>query len=176
MMKRISNISPISFFILLAVALLVSAGIYLTFIKYTEPKFKIQTPGNIITPKITQVPDLKNQEYLDKLLSNEWYWVETVVGSSVGIKPYNLSAFRIKFNEDLTFNSSSDCNNMGGQFEVFENKIKFKEIVKTEMYCMKSRETEYVEGLSNAQEFMFDGNNELILKFQDSNSYMRFKK
>jgi len=164
-----------SIFLILALIILIGGGIYLAFIKYAEPKFKIQSIDNIEPPKITQVPGLQNQDYLDKLIARDWYWVETVVDSSVGIKPYDLSAFKIKFNSNLTFQSSSDCNFMSGKYEVFENKIKFKEIVRTEKYCMKSKESDYVDGLNNAYEINFENKDQMVLKYKNSNSFMRFK-
>jgi heat shock protein HslJ len=161
-------------FLLLGLIILLGAGTYLAIKNYSEPGFKIQNMDIASVPNKSN-PNLKNQEYLEKLLAKEWYWIETVVDSSVGIKPYNITAFKIKFNPDLSFGSSSDCNNLGGNFEVFENKIKFKDIVRSEKYCMKSRETEFIEGLSNVSEIMFNEKNELILKYKDSTTMMRFK-
>ena len=161
-------------FLYLGVFILLGSGLYLAFKKYYEPKFRIQSLDVATIPnKFNQ--DLKNQEYLEKLLSKEWYWVETVVDSSIGIKPYNLTSFKLKFNPDLTFGSSTDCNNLGGSFEVFENKIRFKEIVATEKYCMKSKESEYIEGLEKSSEILINEKGELILKFKDSTTFMRFK-
>jgi heat shock protein HslJ len=172
MKKILSYFKSETVYVILIIIILILVGVYLSFVKYSEPKFRIQDSNQI---KISQIPDLKNPEYLNKLLAKEWYWSETVIDSSVGIKPYNFSAFKIKFNSDLTFNSTSDCNNIGGSYEVFENKIKLKDIVKTEKYCMKSKETDYVEGLTNASEFLINEKNELILKYKNSNNYMRFK-
>lgn len=179
MPKKTKNIAPkissLSIFLGLGLALLLGAGIYLAIKNYSEPKFKIQPIDSLDKPKITQAPQILDPEYLDKLIAKEWFWVETTVDSSVGIKPYNLSAFRIKFNSDLTFQSSSDCNTIGGNYEVFENKIRFKEIVRSEKYCMKSREQDYVDGLSSANEISFNDKNEMILKYKDSNSFMKFR-
>lgn len=168
--KKLYFIKIDSIFILLAILILVLGGGYLAYKKYSAPKFRILPIDTDI-----QNPNLKNPDYLNKLLSKEWFWVETVQDSSVGIKPNNFSAFKIKFNSDLTFGSSTDCNSVGGTFEIFENKINFKNIVTTEKYCMKSKETEYLDGLQNVSEINFNEKNEMILKFKNSNSFMRFK-
>jgi len=173
--KTFKSISPSLIFLILGIVILLGSGIYLALEKYKEPKLKIQPVDSIELPKVTQVVPVLQPEYLNKLIAKEWYWSETLLDSSVGIKPYNLNAFRIKFNSDLTFNSSSDCNSIGGTFEIFENKIRFKEIVRSEKYCMKSREEEYVEGLTNASEILFNEKGELILKYKDSTTFMRFK-
>lgn len=173
--KNILKFNTGGIFLILALIILIGGGIYLAFTRYSEPKFRIQTIDNIETPKITQVPGIQNQDYLDKLIAKDWYWVETVVDSSVGVKPYDLSAFKIKFNSNLTFQSSTDCNSMSGKYEIFENKIRFKEIVRTEKYCMKSRESEYVDGLNNAHEINFDDKDGMVIKYKNSSSFMRFK-
>jgi heat shock protein HslJ len=151
-------------FLVLVITIFIGSGTYLSVNKSFVPK-----------NQDLKNPNLKNQEYLEKLLAKEWYWVETVVDSSIGIKPYNLTSFKLKFNPDLTFGSSTDCNNLGGSFEVFENKIRFKEIVATEKYCMKSKESEYIEGLEKSSEILINEKGELILKFKDSTTFMRFK-
>ena len=172
--RNLPSIPSNTIFLLLGFIILLGAGTYLAIKNYSEPKFRIQN-SNIATIPNKSNPKLKNQEYLEKLLAKEWYWVETVVDSSIGIKPYNLTSFKLKFNPDLTFGSSTDCNNLGGSFEVFENKIRFKEIVATEKYCMKSKESEYIEGLEKSSEILINEKGELILKFKDSTTFMRFK-
>lgn len=164
---------PYHFF--LAIILIFAFGAYFTIKEYNESKLSIQPVDSIPATNKNTGKVVSVSSNLEKLTSKEWYWVETVIGSSVGIKPYNFSAFKITFNKDLTFSSSSDCNNIGGTYEVFENKIKFKDIVRSERYCMKSREAEFIEGLSNVSEIMFNEKNELILKYKDSTTMMRFK-
>lgn len=165
--KKFPKIDSNLTFLLVAILILLGVGMYEVFTNFTKTqKIPIQTQPN---------PELKNKEYLDILLSKDWYWIETVTGSSVGIKPLNISAFKLKFNKDLTFGSTSDCNTLGGSFEVFENKIKFKDIIKTQMYCMKSNEEDYLDGLSKAFEVSINEKNELLLKFKDSSSFMRFR-
>ncbi len=164
---------PYHFF--LAIILIFAFGAYSTIKNYNEPNLSIQSVDNIPTTNQNTSKIINTSSNLEKLTSKEWYWVETVIGSSVGIKPYNFSAFKITFNKDLTFSSSSDCNNIGGTYEVFENKIKFKDIVRSEKYCMKSRETDYVEGLINVSEISFNDKNEMILKYKESTNFMRFK-
>jgi heat shock protein HslJ len=164
---------PYHFF--LAIILIFALGVYFTIKEYNEPKFSIQPVDSVPATNKNTGKVVSVSSNLEKLTSKEWFWVETVIGSSVGIKPYNFSAFKITFNKDLTFSSSSDCNNIGGTYEVFENKIKFKDIVRSEKYCMKSRETDYVEGLINVSEISFNDKNEMILKYKESTNFMRFK-
>jgi heat shock protein HslJ len=83
--------------------------------------------------------------------------------------------YKLNFKEDLSFSSSSDCNNIGGNFEIFEQQVRFKNILRTQKYCMKSNEDNYVSGLSNVSEINFNNKEELILKFKNSNSYMIFR-
>jgi heat shock protein HslJ len=169
------NLTPEKIFLILAVVILIGSGFYLAYSSYFQSsQIKTQSP-NGFPVQITKVPDLKNPDYLNKLIAKEWFWVETVIDSSVGIKPLDSSSFRIKFNPDNTFGSSSDCNIIAGNYSIQENKIVFNEIVRSEKYCMKSKESDYVEGLTNANEIMFNEKNELILRFNESNSFMRFR-
>jgi len=173
-MKSSKN-QPYPYYFFLAIIIILVLGVFLAIKDYFKPKFRIlpiETPKDL---KSTTVPILKDEDYLNKLISKEWFWAETTFESSIGVKPYDIFAFKLKFNKDLTFSSTSDCNNIGGNFEVFENKIKFKDIVRSEKYCLKSREEDYISGLDNIAELYFNDKDELILKYQDSTTFMRFK-
>jgi heat shock protein HslJ len=173
--KFFKNFSSKTIYILVSVTLILSIGLYFSFKKYSEPKFRIQPVENVPSTNQSKNKIINNDIVFNKIISKDWFWVETIIESSVGIKPYNLTAFKLTLSRDLTFKSTSDCNSLGGNYEIFENKIKFKDIVRSEKYCMKSRETEFIEGLSNVSEIMFNEKNELILKYKDSTTMMRFK-
>jgi heat shock protein HslJ len=158
-------------FIILGILLLLGSGLYLAYKNFTSPKFRILP----IEDTVPQMPQIKNQDYLDKLIAKDWYWVETIIDGAQVIKPYSQLDFKLNFRDDLSFSSSSDCNNIGGSFEIFEKRVRFKNIFKTEKYCMKSNEDNYLDSLSNVSEISFNEKNELILKYRNSNSYMKFR-
>jgi len=172
-MGNLNNVKTNSnlIFITLGIIILLGSGLYLAFKNISVPKFRILP---VETPAPAN-PDLKNPDYLKKLIAKDWYWVETVMDGARVIKPYSQMDYKLNFKEDLSFSSSSDCNNIGGNFEIFEQQVRFKNILRTQKYCMKSNEDNYVSGLSNVSEINFNNKEELILKFKNSNSYMIFR-
>jgi heat shock protein HslJ len=104
-----------------------------------------------------------------------WQWVKTAYNNDTELVPNNPEAFTLTFKDDDTFSATTDCNAMGGGYEVEENKIIFSDIFATEMYCEGSQEFEFSSMLSEIQSFFFTDRGELILeiKFDSGSSIFR---
>lgn len=85
--------------------------------------------------------------------------------------------------EKITLNLSNDgkiggnggCNTFGGSYTVKKNKMTFKDIFSTKMFCADSSETEYFIALDNARTFKVK-NNELIIYDKSKKIILKFVK
>jgi heat shock protein HslJ len=113
-----------------------------------------------------QKPKLDNS-----VVGKKWTWEATLMNNDEHILPKDRDAFTITFNEDGSFNGTTDCNNFFGQYEREGNKLSFGPIAATRMYCEGSQENEFTSTLSEVDSFMLNekGNLVLLLKL-DSGS------
>jgi len=105
-----------------------------------------------------------------------WQWVKTTYNNDSEITPNNASVFTISFKNDNTFSATTDCNSIGGSYDIDGNQIKFgKDIFMTRMFCQNSQEQEFVSLLEEIQSFFFTNKGELIfdLKFDSGSSIFR---
>lgn len=95
-----------------------------------------------------------------------WQWIETVYNNDTKLMPNNPGDFSLNFKKDNTFSAETDCNAMSGKYEVLDNKISFKEVIATEMFCENSQELEFSSMLNEVQSFLFTSKGELILELK----------
>lgn len=99
-----------------------------------------------------------------------WKWVKTIYNDGTEIKP-KIDNFVLTLRNDKTFSASTDCNSVGGEYIITENKISFTKMFSTKKYCEGSQEGVFVKMLDEIQSFFFSSKGELVfeLKF-DSGS------
>ncbi|MFC1720737.1 META domain-containing protein [Patescibacteria group bacterium] len=104
-----------------------------------------------------------------------WRWIKTTYNNDTELIPDNIEEFTITFKNDGTFSATTDCNSMGGSYEVEENKITFSDIFATEMFCEGSQEQQFSKMLGEVNSYFFTGHGELIfdLKFDSGSSIFR---
>lgn len=104
-----------------------------------------------------------------------WNWISTTYGNSKSVKPVDSKKFSITFKKDGTFSASTDCNGVGGNYQVTSNKIVLDRMISTLMYCEGSQEGDFTKMLSGAQTFMFTSRGELVLglKFDSGSMVLR---
>ncbi len=105
-----------------------------------------------------------------------WTWVKTTYNNDTELVPSSTDAFTLSFKNDGTFSATTDCNNMGGSYEINENQIMFGEdIVMTRMFCEGSQEQEFASLLGQIQSFFFTSKGELVfdLKFDSGSAMFR---
>ncbi|MFC1615013.1 META domain-containing protein [Patescibacteria group bacterium] len=104
-----------------------------------------------------------------------WKWIKTIYNNDTELVPKNIEEFTLTFKDDGVFSATTDCNLMGGNYEVVDNQIIFEDIFATEMFCEESQEQDFSSMLEKVQSFFFTSHGELIfdLKFDTGSSIFR---
>jgi len=110
-----------------------------------------------------------------KLDMHTWKWIKSAWNNDTEFIPNRTGAFTLTFKDDGTFSARTDCNNMGGNYEVVDNQITFGNMYSTEMYCEGSQENEFSKELGEVQSFLFTSWGEMILEFKFDSGSMTFK-
>lgn len=102
-----------------------------------------------------------------------WNWVNTINVDKKEIKNASPKKFSITFKKDMTFGASTDCNGVGGEYVVSGDKITFKNMMSTMMYCEGSQEQSFTKMLTETQSYMFTSKGELILKSANASAFFK---
>lgn len=115
-------------------------------------------------PRDVKISDLNNGEI--GLTEKNWEWVKLVRGDEEVLAKSDL--FVLTFNEDGSLGSMTDCNSVGGNYEIMDSALEIRELFSTLMYCEGSQEQIYVNSLQEAESYLIN-NGELIItnKFGD---------
>ncbi len=106
------------------------------------------------------------------LSGSSWMWVGIIDSSSqVVFKPRRPEAYMLQFTENR-LSSRTDCNTIGGNYEISGSNILIGEIMSTLMFCENSDEGTYSASLNNVVSFE-EKNGSLYLYTKD-NSAMVF--
>lgn len=92
-----------------------------------------------------------------------WKWISALYNDEREVKPAKADAFTLTFGADGKFTATTDCNQMGGSYTTDAEKIEFKDIFSTKMFCEGSQETVFAELLTNSTSYHFTSKGELIL-------------
>jgi len=161
-MKKKFNKNKIFYISVIILGLVFFAGSYLAYVKYQNKNRKVVT-----------IPKPVKRESDENLTKKDWVWVSTSLENSQIFKP-RTGEYKLKFNPDGSFTSSTDCNNISGVFYSYNNGIQFENIVTTEKYCMKSLEGIYVKQLQNSKNYKFNEKKQLIIELKDDSGFMIF--
>jgi heat shock protein HslJ len=103
----------------------------------------------------------------------KWVWISTIYNDGKVVTPGSGKVFNLTLNSNGTFSAKTDCNGVGGEYTVKDNKISFERMMSTMMYCEGSQEQEFAGMMSEIQNYHFTSKGELIfgLKF-DSGSFI----
>ncbi|PIT93252.1 MAG: hypothetical protein COU06_00960 [Candidatus Harrisonbacteria bacterium CG10_big_fil_rev_8_21_14_0_10_38_8] len=107
------------------------------------------------------------------LRMKSWLWVSTTYNNGSKVTPRSSSSFVLTFNDDNNFSASTDCNHVGGQYELDNGEIVFKDMVSTMMYCEGSQENEFIKTLTETESYLFNAEGELILKLNTGSAIFR---
>jgi len=104
-----------------------------------------------------------------------WNWIKTTYNNDTDLIPKDTEDFSLTFENDGTFSANTDCNNMGGSYEVENNQIVFSKMATTLMYCDDSQEQEFSKMLGEIQSYFFTSKGELVfeLKFDSGSSIFK---
>jgi heat shock protein HslJ len=104
-----------------------------------------------------------------------WQWISTSYSDGTKIVPKDSKRFSLSFESDNAFFASTDCNGVGGNFTVKDNKITFSNMMMTQMYCEGSQESDFVKALTDSESFSFTSKGELILNLKSGIGFSTFR-
>jgi len=104
-----------------------------------------------------------------------WEWIETTYSDGTELVPEKPESFIITFTDEGTFSVATDCNAVGGRYEVNEKQITFRDLMATEMFCTDSQELEFTQMLSEVQSYLFTEKGELVFELQSDTGSSVFK-
>lgn len=113
---------------------------------------------------------------LKHITAKTWTWQKTIKNNNNEIiYPKELNAFTITFNEDGSFNGTTDCNSYFGQYDKNKEKLNFDKMGSTKMYCHDSQESTYINSLSEVDSYMFNEDGILVLLLKLDTGSMIFE-
>ncbi len=104
-----------------------------------------------------------------------WVWINTQYSDDKLVIPKIPDKFAITFKNDKTFSVTTDCNIVGGEYSINENKITFSKIMSTLMYCENSQESDFIKMIEQTQSYMFTSKGEMILFLKYDSGSVVFK-
>jgi heat shock protein HslJ len=103
-----------------------------------------------------------------------WNWAQTIYSNDTKVVP-KTNKFTITLNADETFSAKTDCNGIGGEYELSGNKITFTKMMSALMYCEGSQEQDYSRMLTAVQSYLFTSKGELIFNLKLDTGTMIFR-
>lgn len=125
----------------------------------------------ISTAKVTPKIDITKL----KITDHPWTWTKTVYNNDTTVTPRIKDIFVITFMQDGRFSAKTDCNGVGGEYKISENKIVLDKMMSTLMYCEDSQESEFTKMLGEVSNFMFSQYGELVLGIKYDSGSMIFR-
>ncbi len=104
-----------------------------------------------------------------------WDWAYTVHGKDTMVTPKILKKFTLALKSNKTFSATTDCNGVGGEYQVNGNKITFSKMISTMMYCDGSQEQDFTKMLNEVQSYVFTSKGELVFSLASNTGSMVFK-
>lgn len=93
---------------------------------------------------------------------SSWTWLKTEYSGGNVLQPKKAGVFAIQF-EESKLSVDSDCNALGGKYEVKGERIQLGPIAGTRRYCVGSVELPFVRDLQAVTEYEQKGDRELTL-------------
>ncbi|MFZ2310888.1 MAG: META domain-containing protein [Patescibacteria group bacterium] len=127
--------------------------------------------------KFFKVIDGQLKEISNPLITErEWMWVETKMNNDKIITPKQSDSFVINFKNDNVVSGSTDCNRFFGRYEMSDGKLTLVEpLAMTEMYCVDSQESIFVDFLGEVESYFINKDNKLVLQLKMDTGVMIFK-
>ena len=119
--------------------------------------------------------DKKTNPEVTSLEMKSWTWIETTYNNDTELVPNNPEVFVITFNDAETFSVKTDCNTIGGAYQMESNQVRFGQMYMTEMFCEDSQEQEFISMLGEVQSYFFTNNGDLIFDLKIDSGTSRFR-
>lgn len=172
--------SHILIYVLAVLGITISAYLYTSTVEaphgltYEEDVVEVipeVTPDNSPAPTPPQaevkVEDTnENSSARESLIDRTWLWsyTEDAAGQKI-FTPKQKNAFRMQFT-DLQMSSATDCNTIGGSYDIVGSRLSFGPLMSTLMYCEGSEESTYSASLGAVTSYEIS-KDKLLLKNHD---------
>lgn len=103
-----------------------------------------------------------------------WKWVSLKTDDGKTVLP-KKDVFTLTFNKDNTFQATTDCNGVGGEYSSTQSALAFSQMMSTLMYCEGSQEAEFKSILENTAGYEFTSKGELILNLKGDKGVAYFR-
>jgi len=110
-----------------------------------------------------------------KITDHPWTWTKTIYNNDTIVTPKNKDSFIITFTQDSRFSAKTDCNGVGGEYTINENKITLDKMMSTLMFCENSQESDFTKMLTEADNFFINPSGELVLGLKYDSGSIIFK-
>jgi heat shock protein HslJ len=112
----------------------------------------------------------------NSLTSTSWSWVKTQLPDRAAVTAPAGHKFVITFSTDNTFDSTTDCNRLGGKYvSNGQSSLSMSGFFSTEMACQNSLEDTYTQFLALPDSYSISGNT-LTMTFRNNQGTMTFTK
>lgn len=109
------------------------------------------------------LPVLPPVQSAASLENTTWQWLHiTDRAGTITFTPKRPEAFKMQFTS-TRMSSATDCNTLGGSYQVVGSELTFGPLMSTLMYCDGSDEATYSAALGSASGFEIAGNQLLLL-------------
>ncbi len=143
-------------------------------IKKSEPVVE-NTQINTPIERVAENPEGEADPTRMTLFIPEWKWISAQYNDGKELQPKTVGDFVLTFKKDGTFSAKTDCNGIGGNYTVKDNKITFGEMMGTLMYCEGSQEAEFRKLLEGASSFFFTNRGQLIIELKYDSGTATFR-
>ncbi|MEN9389601.1 MAG: hypothetical protein RLY61_685 [Candidatus Parcubacteria bacterium] len=148
----------------------------------------LQKPKILEFDKVDKTLRLTNQQESDfgpegvifykpkqDLNTTNWYWEGSDYANDTKIEPTDKTKFMLTFKSDGSFESTTDCNSLSGNYYLAGDELKFGNMVSTLMFCDGSLEPEYTKDLREIYTYIIEGT-KLYLTLPLDSGTMKFSK
>lgn len=109
-----------------------------------------------------------------KLDMHPWTWIKTTFSDKTEMVPKKPEAFKLTFKNDGTMSATTDCNSMGGSYEVTGLNMSFGPLAMTAMFCENSQEQDFAKLLDSIESYTFTGKGELVFMLKSGKGTATF--
>lgn len=117
-------------------------------------------PSNVPTPLTTPTNASTSPAEVSETrlrIGTQWGWLRTDgQGRNILSNPPINSPFVLTFTNETSMDSATDCNQIGGSYQLDGSTLSFGDLYSTKMYCEGSLENEYRQQLESVETFVID--------------------
>ena len=111
-----------------------------------------------------------------EVIYGSWAWKETAFSNGNKQEPSDPTFFVMTFQSNGSFSSTTDCNNIMGNFEVDKSELSIGGIGSTLMACEnETMQDEYMKNLEGVKSYSVNENGQLILELANDAGSMIFE-